>query len=87
MSENEKAIFCTTSSKKNMCSDMEKHPFFCQPNILTERCVKNENLPCLQKATRVIEQFGLTEVWRTQLGSTGTILQGFDSSWEESISW
>lgn len=28
MSENEKAIFCTTSSKKNMCSDMEKHPFF-----------------------------------------------------------
>lgn len=65
---------------------MEKHPFFVNQTSW-QKGVKNESLPCLQKATRVIEQFGLTEVWRTQLGSVGTILQGLTAPWEESISW
>lgn len=64
--------------------DRESHFFDKQTSWLI-RCERWKNLPRLQKYTRVIEQFGLTEVWRAQLRSAGTILQGLTAPWEESI--
>lgn len=64
--------------------DRESHFFDNQMSWLIQ-CERWKSLPCLQKYTRVIEQFGLTEVWRAQLRSAGTILQGLTAPWEEPI--